>query len=47
MELFRTAVCEAPRNGKREIVEVMTVPLIQGTLRYTYITGPQGSTTPK
>lgn len=36
--------CEAARETKAEIVQLMTVPLIQGTLRYAYITGSDSFT---
>ena len=38
--------CDGPRNLIREIVSQMTIPLIQGTLRYAEICARTGTRTP-
>jgi len=41
------AECASVRDDTTRIVQLMTIPLIQGTLRYAYFTGEQNDTTQK
>lgn len=38
---LRAGQCREARKNKEKIVQLMTIPLIQGTLRYAYIVGVQ------
>ena len=44
---LQTGQCAAARITKNKVAQLMAIPATQGTLRYAYITGAQGTATPK